>query len=245
MTDYVFFLEFSFIIFIATTFRTAFGFGEALIAVPLLSLLLPVKVGAPLVVLTSIVVALVAVLREHKHIHIASAKKLLLATLFGLPFGLLVLKYAPEGLTKMLLGLLLLSFSLFSLLKPDIFVLKDDRLVWLFGFLAGVTGGSYGMNGPPLAIFGAARRWSSSQFRATIQAYFLPASISGMIGYYISGMWTSQVNILFTYSLPSIIVGILVGNFLTRVLKTSHFTRLLYMGLTLIGSLLIYQGATL
>ena len=234
--------EVSFVIFIASAFRTAFGFGEALIAVPLLSLLLPIKFAAPLAVLASILIALVAVIREREHIHISSAKNLLLSTALGLPFGLLVLRFVPEGYAKVALGFLLLLFSLFSLLKPDFFVLKNDRFIWFFGFLAGISGGSYGMNGPPLAIYGAARAWSPQQFRATIQAYFLPASLMGMAGYYFSGVWTQDVNVLFVYSLPAIVLGIYLGHLLTRTMDRNRFARFLYFGLTLIAGILIFQG---
>jgi uncharacterized membrane protein YfcA len=235
------FFEISLIIFIATVFRTAFGFGEALIAVPLLSLLLPVKVAAPVAVLASILIALVAVIREHQHIHVSSAKRLLLATVFGLPIGLLILRYAPEGVTKGILGIFLLAFSVFSILKPNVFVLANDRLIWLFGFLAGITGGSYGMNGPPLAIYGAARGWSPHQFRATLQAYFLPASIFGMIGYYFSGVWTREVTLLFACSLPAIVIGIVFGNMLTRTMDKGRFNRFLYGGLIVVASVLLFQ----
>ena len=44
------------------------------------------------------------------------------------------------------------------------------------------------MNGPPLAIYGAMRRWSAQHFRATLQGYFLPASIIGMAGYWLAGL---------------------------------------------------------
>lgn len=241
MLDVIPFLEVSLVIFVATAFRTAFGFGEALIAVPLLSLLLPVKVAAPLAVLTSILVAFIAVIREREHVHISSAKKLLLATVCGLPIGLLVLRYAPEGITKAILGFLILGFSIFSIFKPNLFVLSDDRLIWVFGFLAGITGGSYGMNGPPLAIYGAARGWSPHQFRATIQAYFLPASILGVIGYFISGVWTKEVSILFATMLPAIVIGVLAGILLTRKMNKS-FTRYVYTALVFIACILLYQA---
>ena len=57
--------------------------------------------------------------------------------------------------------------------------------MWLIGsgFCSGILGGAYGMNGPPLAVYGSLRRWSPQHFRATLQGYFLPASIIGMAGY--------------------------------------------------------------
>ncbi len=52
------------IVFLATLIRSAFGFGEALIAVPLLALFIPLKVAAPLAVLLSITVAAVIVAQD-------------------------------------------------------------------------------------------------------------------------------------------------------------------------------------
>jgi uncharacterized protein len=45
------------VFFGATLLRSALGFGEALIAVPLLAFVLPVKVAPPIAVLVSIIVA--------------------------------------------------------------------------------------------------------------------------------------------------------------------------------------------
>ena len=85
------------VLFLATVFRSAFGFGEALIAVPLLALLLPVEVAAPVAVLVSITVAAVVVAQDWREVHIGSAGWLVLSTLFGIPVGLRILKTVPEG----------------------------------------------------------------------------------------------------------------------------------------------------
>ena len=53
------------VLFLATLVRSAFGFGEALISVPLLALLMPIEVAAPTAVLVSITVALVIVIHDH------------------------------------------------------------------------------------------------------------------------------------------------------------------------------------
>ena len=52
------------VIFFATLFRSAFGFGESLIAVPLLALFIPLKVATPVSVLVSITIAAVVVVQE-------------------------------------------------------------------------------------------------------------------------------------------------------------------------------------
>src|SRR4051795_8886710 len=88
------------VIFLATLIRSAFGFGEALVAVPLLALLIPVEVAAPLAALVSITVAAVVVAQDWRLIHLGSARRLVLFTFLGIPFGLLLLTRVPEWVVK-------------------------------------------------------------------------------------------------------------------------------------------------
>jgi hypothetical protein len=234
-------LEVSTVIFLATIFRTTFGFGEALIAVPLLALVIPVKVAAPLAVLASILIAGFAVVRDRKHIHTAGAYRLIFSTLFGIPLGLLLLKCGSETLVKGVLAFILIAFSTYSLFCRHKIHFHDDRYAWIFGFLAGISGGSYGVNGPPLAVYGSLRGWEPTQFRATLQGYFLPSSILGMCGYLASGLWTQRVNLLFFYSLPAITLGILCGRLLNRRVNARHFHKVLHFGILTIASILMFQ----
>ena len=180
-------------------------------AVPLLALLIPVEVAAPVAVLVSITVAFIAVVQDWRHIHVRSAGRLVLSTLFGVPLGLLLLKSITEPVVKSVLGLVIISFSAYSLLSRREHDLKNDSWAWLFGFGAGVLGGAYGMNGPPLVIYGSLRKWSPERFRATLQGYFLPASLIGMLGYWIAGLWTPAVSHFYILSLPTVIAATFLG----------------------------------
>ena len=230
------------VLFLATFIRSAFGFGEALVAVPLLALVLPVQVAAPLAVLVSITVALVVVLQDFRHVHLRSAGALVLATLFGIPLGLVLLKLAPEPVIKAILGIFIIAFALYSLAGRNQRELKNDRLAPFFGFSAGVLGGAYGMNGPPLVIYGVLRGWTPTQFRATLQGYFLIASIAGMLGYALTGLWTRAVSHYFLLSLPLAVIAIFIGNAVHRRLSGSRFLMCVHIGLALIGALLLKQA---
>ena len=209
-------VQVSVVILVATVVRSAFGFGEALVAVPLLALLVPVNIAGPVAVLASILIALITLTQDWREVHIRSAGWLVLSTLFGVPLGLLLLRDAAEAIVKSILGALIVAFSIFSLVSHRDHKLKDDSWAWLFGFSAGVLGGAYGMNGPPLVVYGSLRRWSPGHFRATLQGYFLLASIAGMAGYWIAGLWTPAVSRYFLFSLPSVFVGTLAGRMLNR-----------------------------
>jgi len=120
--------------------------------------------------------------------------------------------------------------------------LKNDRLAGYFGFTAGVLGGAYGMNGPPLAIYGSLRRWSPEHFRATLQAYFLPASAVGMGGYWLTGLWTPAVNHFYFLSLPGVLAAIFLGRVLNQRMRSRRFFFYVYLGLAAIGSMLLLKS---
>src|SRR3954468_4286484 len=231
------------VIFLATVIRSAFGFGEALVAVPLLALIIPVEVAAPLAVLVSVTVAGVILLQDWRQVHVGSAWRLILATMFGIPFGLLLLISVAEPVVKAVLAAVIIAFSAYCLAGRSRFELKDDRLAWLFGFGAGVLGGAYGMNGPPLVAYGALRRWSPERFRATLQGYFLPASLVGMAGYWAAGLWAPAVTSYYLASLPVVLAATLLGRALGRRIDGRRFLLYVHVGLVVIGAVLLIQSA--
>lgn len=230
------------ILFVATFIRSAFGFGEALIAVPLLALVMPVEVAVPVAVLASITVSVVAVAQDWRHIELGSARRLLVATLFGVPLGLWLLKAAPESVVKILLGTVIILFSSYLLIQRGGLRLRSDKSAPVFGFLAGVFGGAYGMNGPPLVAFGTLRGWSPQQFRATLQGYFLPASLVVMAGYGATGLWTMEVSRYYAVALPVIVIAIVAGRVANQYFNARVFSLCVHVGLILVGLGLLWQG---
>ncbi|HVS70007.1 MAG TPA: sulfite exporter TauE/SafE family protein, partial [Phycisphaerae bacterium] len=231
------------VIFLATLIRSTFGFGEALVAVPLLALRLPITTATPLAVLVSVLVASVVVAQDWRHVHFKSAAGLLLAALAGIPLGLFILRTVNNHLIKLLLAATLAAFSLYSLtFKQKLHLRKDHPLgLGLAGFCSGILGGAFGMNGPPLAVYGALRRWSPQHFRATLQGYFLPASILGLFGYAAVGLWSPDVTRYFLLCLPVALFAILLGRAFNRRLSGDTFLRYVYVGLLLIATLLALQ----
>lgn len=215
-----------------------------MIAVPLLALFIPLPVATPLAVLLSITVAAIVVAQDWRHIHLRSAAGLILASLAGIPLGLLVLTSAHQQAVRAALGLLILLFALYSLFGRNPFRLDREHrpLLLLTGFIAGILGGAYGMNGPPLVIYGAMRRWSPQHFRATLQAYFLPASALGMIGFWSAGLLTGTVARDYLYCLPAALPAILIGRAINRRLSPGAYLKYVYAGLAIIGAVLVAEA---
>lgn len=227
--------------FLATLVRSTFGFGESLIAVPLFILFVPINTAVPLSVLISILVALIVVIQDHSQIHFNSAKWLIIFAILGIPLGLLILIYGNEFWVKIGLGLLIILYALYAIIEKNSLSLKTDSKLWLFicGFVSGVLGGAYGLNGPPLVVYGNMRNWSAKHFRATLQAYFLPASFIGAVGYYAKGLITLEVLKYFLISLPAVFPAIFLGRYLNHEINNNSFFKYVYFGLIAIGAFLI------
>jgi hypothetical protein len=232
------------VIFVATLIRSTLGFGEALVAVPLLALRTPVEVAAPLAVLVSIVVAGAVIAQDWQGVQFRAAAGLIFAALLGLPLGLILLARADDHLVRLLLGSVIILFSIYSLVIGRSRSLANDHTGWLMacGFVSGVLGGAYGMNGPPLAIYGALRKWSPQHFRATLQAYFLPVSLMGLAGYAALGLWTATVTRYFLWSLPGVAVATIAGRFINQRMEGDRFITVVYGGLVVIGAVLVVQA---
>lgn len=231
------------VFFLATLVRATLGFGEALMAVPVLALVIPIQTAAPVAVLISISVAAAILLEDWRHVHLRSASWLILATLIGTPLGLLLLTRVPANSVKAGLGVVIAAFALYGLVRRELAVLRDDRLAWAFGFTAGVLGGAYGMNGPPLVIYGALRGWSAQRFRATLQGYFLIASMMAMAGYWLSGLWTAEVTHYYVVSIPGVVVAMLFGRRIVSRVNTGVFMRWVNVTLVAVALMLLADSA--
>jgi uncharacterized membrane protein YfcA len=231
------------VVFFATLIRSALGFGEALIAVPILVMRIPLETAAPLAVLVSITIAALIVAQDWRQVHARSAGWLILSTLFGIPLGLMLLMSPHQKAVKLILALIILLFAIYSLAFTGVAHLKSDSKPWLLtcGFFAGILGGAYGMNGPPLAIYGTMRGWSPQHFRATLQGYFLPASILGMIGYFWKGLWTHELAYFYLLTLPVTIPAIWLGRIANHRLPVQKFRTFVYVGLIVIALVLALQ----
>ena len=142
-----------------------------------------------------------------------------------------------------LLGLLLILFSLYNLLQPNLGAYQaPSSLAYAFGFAAGALGGAYNIVGPMFVIYGHLRRWSPERFRATLQGCFFPAYGLLAIGHGAAGLLTPQVWTLFGYSLPIVFLAIGIGGKLHSAIPQTIFLRYVNIALLLIGLVLCVRA---
>ena len=228
------------VLFASAFVRSALGFGDALLAMPLLALLVGLQVATPVVAFAASTIGITILLSHWRSVDVRSTWRLVLASLIGIPFGLLLLKLAPEAYVKGVLGALLILYGLYSLIAPELPAIRSDWPAYVFGFVAGVLGGAYNTNGPPVVVYGALKRWPPEHFRATLQGCFLLTGLMILVGHGVAGLWTTQVLRLYLYSLPAILLAIYLGARLNRSIPRETFSRAVYVFLVAMGALFLF-----
>ena len=231
------------ILFCSTFVRSSLGFGDALVAMPLMAMLVGLKTATPTVGLAAVTIATTILVRNWRIADLKAALGLVIASCIGIPIGLVLLKGINEAFMKALLGVILILYGSYSLIKPRLGQISGHfGLTFLFGFVAGVLGGAYNANGPSVVIYATLRKWASSNFRATLQGYFLPSGFFIALGHGISGLWTRQVFIYYVIALPAIFLAIFLGGKVHKSLSQTHFDRYVHIALIAMGTMLVIRA---
>ncbi|GCE03878.1 sulfite exporter TauE/SafE family protein [Dictyobacter aurantiacus] len=234
------------VVFAGALMRATFGFGEAVISMPLLALL-PVSLhtSIALIGLAGLTVAGMTISSGWRHIDRSALLMLSIATILGIPVGLALVKFAPAAIITKALGVFLIGYSIYSLIRDAITqtatsLLPENRY-WIlpFGFAAGALGSAYNVTGIPVVVYGTLRRWNQSRFHGTLQAHFLIAGIFVVIGQALGGLWTGNLFLLYGLSLPAIIIATLLGMFLHRRIPTEKFKQYVFVIILVLGALLL------
>jgi hypothetical protein len=226
-------------LFLASFVRSTFGFGDALIAMPLLAFFINIKTAAPIVAFMSSIIAIYILIGNYKKIRFKAIWQLIIFSIIGIPIGILYLEGAAENLIKIILGIVLILFSTYKLFKPDLLNLNTDKYGWIAGSIAGILGGAYNTNGPPIIIYGSMRKWKPGEFRAILQGIFFPTNIFIVAGHGIAGNWTNEILTTTLIALPFVIISTILGGILNKKISSERFVRFIYIMLIAIALIMI------
>ena len=230
------------VFFLASTLRAAVGFGDALVAMPLLTMAIGLQLAAPVVAIVALVTSAAILLRTWRHVSLAEAWPLIAGGAVGLPIGLVLLSRAPESAMKIVLGVLIAAFGAARPLLPALELRRGGLApAGVAGFVGGILGGAYNMNGPPVVVYGALRRWPVDRFRATLQSYFLPSSAMIAAGHALAGLWSRDVLVYSAIAMPAMLAGIAFGRRLSRRLRPDRFELTISLLLIVLGTTLVAQ----
>jgi uncharacterized protein len=231
------------IILVSAFVRSALGFGDAVLAMPLLAVFLDLRTATPLVAFIGPTISILILARDWRKSDFKTSLRLVVASLVGIPAGIVLLTRLPEGPLRIVLGLFILLYGIYGLWRPGLRIRKEPRgFVWGVGLLAGMLGGAFNTNGPPVVVYGLARGWTPATFRATLQGYFLPTGLFILAAHGVAGLWTAEVVRLYLLSVPGLLLGVYLGGRVNRILPAERFNRVVFVALAAMGALLILRA---
>lgn len=229
------------IIFLASFVQGLTGFGFALISIPLLSLIMDLKEAVPLGVLCGLIVNIYLIIKLKQHVKFFGLRYLLFGAISGIPVGTLILTSVDTSILKTILGIIVILFVLLSVTN----IIKQNGLheKWglLFGFFAGLFGGAFNTNGPPVLIYFYLHGFDKFKQKASITGFFIITSITIIIAHLVSGIATLESYKTFALMIPVILAAIVLGNSLFNKLSNQIYNRIVLSGLFITGIVLILK----
>ncbi len=232
------------IIFFSMGMEGITGFGGTVLALPFLSMLLPVKTAVNIVPLMSVCLGIIVIAQYYRKIQWRQLKTILIFAVIGIPVGIYGLNILPEAALKIILGL----FVIFSSLKgfytmrhpaPESGRLKSPlkrTVACLVLLLGGIFQGAFACGGPLFVIYVSREVKEKSAFRVTLSCVWVICNTLIFIrnlmvgGVYPDGFWN-----LWLCAFPFFIAGALVGNALHERVSVNTFTLIINIVLITAG----------
>jgi uncharacterized membrane protein YfcA len=222
-------------VFFAAFAQTLSGFGFALILMPIVTIWVGLRTAAPLVALTALTSYTVNLIRYRRAVDIREVLRLGAASALGIPVGLWALANVDESIIKPLLGLVLIAYAVYRLIRPAGLRLCSPRWVYPAGFVAGCLGGAYNTPGPPVIVYGSLRQWSRQKFRAVLQTFFFFNGVLVVASHYAAHHLTPTVLTFYAYAVPALLLGILAGSRVDSKLNRDRFRTVVTVMILLLG----------
>ncbi|WP_038173525.1 sulfite exporter TauE/SafE family protein [Vibrio pacinii] len=164
------------LIFLGSFVQTAIGFGLAIVAAPLLFLISPDYVPAP-ICLVALFISILNALKHRDSVEIGGLKMALIGRVPGSIAGGVLLVMVSTDLLALWLGFLVLLAVVVSLLPFRIE--PTPTRMGIAGFFSGFFGTSSAIGGPPMALL--LQHQEANQLRGNLSAFFVFSSIISLI----------------------------------------------------------------
>ncbi len=234
--------------------QTIAGFGSALVIMPMLTYFIGIQSASTVMAIAGAAVTVAVLHQNRKGLRWAEAAPILIGSCTGIPLGTLALERLPAAPVVGLLGVVLLAYALLRITLGKRLALKpiepQEKASWagwfasvVVGLLAGLLGGAYATDGPPLVIFGAVKGWPKESFRSILQAVFLVDGVLIIVCHGAGGLVSGDVITYSVYGIPGMLAGLVFGTWLDRRISHELFHKVLLVFVVLLGIALIGRAA--
>jgi uncharacterized membrane protein YfcA len=159
----------------------------------------------------------------------------------GVPVGVSILTWANPAQVRAGVGVFLVLYCLYALLRPSIPPIKAGGMVAdaAVGFLNGVLGGITGLAGILVTIWCGLRGWPKEVQRTVFQPVAVATFLMSAVWIGTRGAITSETVKLFLIGLPALLAGTWLGLKLFGRLDEAMFRKIVLALLFVSGAVLI------
>ncbi len=220
------------------------GFGAALVTVPFATHFVPLPFALALFVLMDLSNAFRIGFENPKNAVKSEWTRMVPMILVGTVTGVTLLVNLPRGAATMALGIFVLLFALYSLLRnPETHRVVSSRWAWFAGLTGGITSTIFGAGGPPYAMYLSQRGLTKEQFRATLGLATLTSISIRTIAFLVTGILLDpKVWLYAVFVVPAGLAGIWAASHLFRRMSRELLMRAVAFMLLASGASLIIRA---
>lgn len=222
-------------VLVAAIVQVTAGFGFSLFSVPLMAIAVDPKVAVVVSTALGLFSSSGQAVLERAYLQWPIARRLLLAALIGMPFGLAVFVAIDESTLRLALGLAVLVATAVLVRGVDLRQ-AGPGVEWVAGVTSGVLATSLSTNGPPLVFALHGRHLPPKPFRATISVVFTGSAVLALLGFALAGQVTHDVVVGVLVAIPALAVGAVIGLWARHHVTAERFRRLVLVLLGLAGA---------
>lgn len=206
--------------------KSGFAGGAGVIAVPLLSLVMPVPAAAALMLPLLLVMDAKSLNYYWRSVRWQELKAIAPAALIGIVAGGFLLGKMPSDLLQILLGTFCIAFALWKKLTPLLARIPYAGIIW--GMVSGLTSTLLHSGGPPINIYLATRQLPKRNWLATAAVFFAIMNLVKIIPYTLTDQWQSDSMIsdlllIDIILLPASLIGVWLGYILQQRISEARF----------------------
>ena len=230
------------IVFFSGFIQGLSGFGSIMLSLPLLALFIDVKVVIPLVGIFGLVIPTLLLIKLWKHLDWKKIYPLFLGALPGIPVGVFFLKKFDVSTIHWILGIILITFSIYSLFLKSSNIGLRDGWAYVFGFFGGCIGGALSAAGLAAIVYTSLQTWGKDKIKATLQGFLLASHLVIVILQAVNGLITTIVLWYLLVSLPTLILGTYAGSLFYGRINEDFYKKTMLILLAILGALMIYRS---
>lgn len=221
------------IVFVSSVAQASTGFGFSILSMPFLLLIYDAHDAVLINIILSLLLSVVMAFRLRKEVDKKLLLQLIKGSLIGFLPGLLLFLYLDVKPLKIFISVLILLFSVLLLLQ--ITMKRTARRSIAIGGISGFLTSSIGIPGPPLLAYFSGTKMNMHVVRSTTLSFFIVVYVISLLLHVSVSKVSSEVLLSSAYSIPFVLLGIIIGEVLFRKLKENMFHTILYVILAITG----------